>query len=60
MCLSGCFINDPSDHADQGVETTQKEKKERKRNVVIKANGLAYATKTIDIDKELHTNYQRD
>jgi hypothetical protein len=51
------FINDPTDPSDQGGETIRQ--KQRKWNVEIKASGVAIATRTIEVNQELFTNYQR-
>jgi hypothetical protein len=52
------FMNDPTDMADRGPEKTRK-LKEMKWNIEVNPEGVAIATQTIDIDKELLLNYQR-
>jgi hypothetical protein len=52
------YINDPTDPADEGCETL--EEKQNKWNIEIFSNGIAHATKTIEIGDELFMDYDRE
>jgi hypothetical protein len=53
------YINDPTDPADEGCEVTLEEK-QNKWNIEIFSNGIAHATKTIEIGDELFMDYDRE